>query len=85
MSSGKMEMAGLEPAYPNYFIGHPIKDATYPFRPRLHNRPLTVSARIYRAMRDTNTEPFYTPFQILCGTRRNRAHTSLMSLYTAFG
>ena len=53
MSSGKMEMAGLEPAYPNYFIGHPIKDATYPFRPRLHNRPLTVSTRIYRAMRDT--------------------------------
>ena len=50
-----------------------------------HNRPLTVSTRVYRAMRDTNTEPFYTPLQILCGTRRNRAHTSLMSLYTAFG
>ena len=29
MSSGKMEMAGLEPAYPNYFIGHPIKNVTF--------------------------------------------------------
>ena len=42
-----------------------------------HNRHQTVSTRIYRAMRDTNTEPFYTPLQILCGTRRNQAHTPL--------
>ena len=31
------------------------------------------------------TVPFYTPLQILCGTRRNRDSASLMSLYTAFG
>ena len=29
MSSGKMETAGLEPAYLNYFISHPIKNATF--------------------------------------------------------
>lgn len=31
------------------------------------------------------TVPFYTPLQILCGTRRNRDSASLMSLYTAVG
>ena len=29
MSSGKMETAGLEPAYLNYFISHPIKNVTF--------------------------------------------------------
>lgn len=62
-----------------------LAPAALPVKLHTYNRPLTVSTRIYRAMRDTNTEPFYTQFQILCGTLRNQAHTSLMSLYTAFG
>ena len=81
---GKIGKAGLEPATHSrlvYWLVH----AALPVKLHTYNRHLTVSTRVYRAMRDTNTEPFYTPLQILCGTRRNRAHTFLMSLYTAFG
>ena len=69
-TQSQMDRCGFAPHIKALFVR--IICALYPFSVYLFRHyPYTV--------------PFYTPLQILCGTRRNQTHAFLMSLYTAFG